>query len=513
MSTTNEKVLLIILDGYGKAPCGPGNAIELADTPTLDFLEKHNAKVLLKADSEAVGLPANTMGGSEVGHYTIGAGKVIMQSLPMINQQIEDGTFFQNKALLDAVSHVKTNNSCLHLIGMISDAGVHSHLEHLGALLKLAQQEKVEKVYIHAIADGRDVPERSVIKYLKRIQELISEHKVGKITDLIGRFYAMDRDNNWQRTESAFKLYTDPNFAHESLKNSTEEALTDFYTTSKESDYYLTANKIDSANEGLITGEDSVIFFNYRTDRAQQLTDAFTKNEFTHFKRDLKKLPFFVCFGEYSQVAAVAFPADKAEHNLASHLSSLGLKQLRIAETEKYPHVTFFFNSQNKEPYKNEERILIPSPKVPSYCEKPEMSAPEITEVLIPEIKKENYDLIVTNFANLDLVGHSGNLEATIKATEVVDQCLSKILPLAKEHKYHIVITGDHGNADEMLYEDGSPCPSHSMNPTQCIIIPFDDRQLNVVNELRGLQDIAPTVLKLMNIDVPTTMTGTPLFK
>lgn len=500
-----NKVLLIILDGYGKAADSEGNAIAQANTPTLDQLEAEVPHCLLKADSEAVGLPANTMGGSEVGHYTIGAGRIVLQSLPYINKQITTGDFFENPVLLDAIKVVQTNNSTLHLVGMISDAGVHSHINHLFALLELAKQKQVAKVCIHAITDGRDVPERSASKYLEEIQTKIQQQGLAEVGDLIGRYYAMDRDQNWDRTEKAFKLYTEGNGETSSDPIS---ALNNFYDNSKESDYYLPPQAVTNNQ---IKSNDAVIFFNYRTDRAKQLTDAFTQANFTHFKRNLDPLPHFVCFGEYSQIAPVAFPAPKTTDNLGKIVSDAGLKQLRIAETEKYPHVTFFFNSQNKEPNANEDRILVPSPKVASYAEQPEMSAKEITAKLLPELAQQKYEFIVLNFANLDLVGHSGKIEPTIKATEVVDECLSQILPAAKQNNYSVVITGDHGNAEEMLYTNGEACPSHSMNPTQCFVITnqFEHYQLNSQNQ--GLQDIAPTILQLLGLAQPTSMTGKSL--
>ena len=506
-----NKVLLIIIDGFGHGKDYEGNAITRANTQTLDELERNFPSTLLKADSEAVGLPKNTMGGSEVGHYTIGCGQIIMQSLPYINKQIETGEFYENKALMQAIKNVKSKDSSLHLIGMISDAGVHSHIDHLYALIKLAKKHNLKKVYIHAITDGRDVPERSAQSFITEIEKVITSEQTGKITDLIGRFYAMDRDDNWERTETAYKLYTEKNAENENNFETTAAALTKFYNTSQESDYYLPANKIDNNNEGQITSNDSVIFFNYRTDRAKQLTDAFTLQEFPHFTRNLESLPYLVCFGEYSLVAPVAFPAPKAEINLGKIISQNGLKQLRIAETEKFPHVTFFFNSQEKEPYPGEERILIPSPKVPSYAEKPEMSAYEITEKLLPEISKEDYALIVLNFANLDLVGHSGDIKATIRATEVVDECLGQIIPLAQTHGYDIVITGDHGNADEMTYENGDPCPAHSMNPTQCFVISKRYPNYKLLEKNQGLSHITPTILDLLGLEKPTTITAESL--
>jgi len=507
----SNKVILIILDGYGKGKEYEGNAIYKANTPFLDNLEANVPHTLLKADSEAVGLPANTMGGSEVGHYTMGAGQIVMQSLPYINNQIESGQFFENKELLGAINHAKENNSSLHLVGMISDAGVHSHIDHLYALIQLAKKHNLTKVYIHAIADGRDVPERSALDFINQIEQKISTLGLGEITDVIGRYYAMDRDENWERTEQAYKLYTLGDGEAGALPLSPLSALTTFYQSSKESDYYLPAQKTADANTGLITGNDSVIFFNYRTDRAKQLTDAFTLEQFDHFKRDLEPLPYFVCFGEYTKIAPVAFKSQKVTQNLGKIISDANLHQLRIAETEKYPHVTFFFNSQNKEPYPQEDRIMIPSPKVASYAEKPEMSAIQLTDRLIPEIEQNKYDFIALNYANMDLVGHSGDIPATITACEIVDQCLAKLVPIAQKNGYSIVITGDHGNADEMTYKDGEVCPSHSMNPTQCFVLTDKYKTYTLNQNNNGLQDLAPTILELMALDKSNTMTGESL--
>jgi 2,3-bisphosphoglycerate-independent phosphoglycerate mutase len=506
----SQKVLLVILDGYGKGPSDDTNAIYLANTPTLDRLEATAPHTLLKADSEAVGLPANTLGGSEVGHSTIGAGRVIYQTLEMINQEIKSGEFYQKQPFKTACKIANDNNSVLHLIGMISDGGIHSHLNHLYALLEMAKQNGVKKVAIHAIADGRDVPEKSVFNYLEQIDQKIQEIGLGEVVDLIGRFYAMDRDNNWERTEQAYKLYT---LGVGQLIEKKREQILAQYNETENTDYYLQAKKFNSSTDSLVKSEDSVIFFNFRTDRSKQLTDAFTLTEFNHFKTELNPLPYFVCFGEYSSVAPVVFSPVLLNNNLGDVIGKAGLKQLRIAETEKYPHVTFFLNSQKKELCPGEDRILIDSPKVPSYADQPEMSAHQITDRLIPEIESQKYDFIAVNYANMDLVGHSGNMQATIKAVEVVDSCLAKVLESAKQNNYAVVITGDHGNADEMIYHNGAHkgeyCPAHSFNPTQCFVI--SDHAQTLRSGDKHMHDIAPTILKIMNLPQPQEMTGQSL--
>lgn len=506
----SQKVVLVILDGYGKGPSDETNAIYLANTPTLDQLEANAPHTLLKADSEAVGLPANTLGGSEVGHSTIGAGRVIYQTLEMINQEIKSGEFYQKQPFKTACKITNDNSSVLHLIGMISDGGIHSHLDHLFALLEMAKQNGVNKVAIHAIADGRDVPEKSVYTYLEQIDQKIQEIGLGEVVDLIGRYYAMDRDNNWDRTEQAYKLYT---LGEGQLIEKTRDQILAQYNETENTDYYLQAKKFNSSSDSLVKSEDSVIFFNFRTDRSKQLTDAFTLTEFNHFKTELNPLPYFVCFGEYSSVAPVVFSPVLLDNNLGDVIGQAGLKQLRIAETEKYPHVTFFLNSQKKELCPGEDRILIDSPKVPSYAEMPEMSAYQITDRLIPEIESQKYDFIAVNYANMDLVGHSGDMQATIKAVEVVDSCLAKVLETAKSNNYAVVITGDHGNADEMIYHNGAhkgeSCPAHSFNPTQCFVISENTSALRSGD--KHMHDIAPTILKLMNLPQPPEMTGQSL--
>jgi 2,3-bisphosphoglycerate-independent phosphoglycerate mutase len=501
-----NKVLLIILDGYGEGKKYKGNAVTNAKSPNINKLRKKYPKSLLECTGNAVGLPKGFMGGSEVGHYTIGAGKIVWQSLEMVNRSIKDKSFYEKKPLLDAIKNVKKKTSKLHLLGMISDQGVHSQYEHLFELLKLAKKHKVKEVYIHAITDGRDVPERSGEKFLKRMKSEVKKIGVGTLATMVGRYYAMDRDRNWNRTQKAYDLYA---LGKGTTEKDPVKALKKQYKRDIESDYYI--EPVVFNKNGVIKDDDSVIFFNYRTDRAIQITESFTKKRFTKFKQKKRVRPHFVCFGPYSEIAPVVYPAPKVGNNLGKFLSKKKLPQLRIAETEKYAHVTFFFNSQDKDPYPYENRILIPSLKVPSYADKPEMSAKKITSSLLKELKKKEYKLVVLNFANGDLVGHSGDYKATLKGIETIDECIGKIIPFALKKGYHTILTADHGNADYMIYEkNGEECPAHSMNPVICMLI-SDKYKKAKLKKRGGLCDIAPTILDLMEFKKLKEMSGKSL--
>jgi len=505
-----NKVLLIVLDGYGEGKDYKYNAVTKTNTPFIKSLRKNYPTTKLKSDSEAVGLPKHTMGGSEVGHFTIGAGRIVWQSLEEINRSIRSKKLFKMPALKKAAAICRKNNSSFHILGMISNMGVHSHINHLFALLDFAKKEKLKKIYIHAITDGRDVHERSAKKYIIQIQNEIKKRKlekIVKISTIIGRFYAMDRDTNYSRTQKAYELMTQGKGIHET---NPLKAVENEYKRGTKTDYYIKPILLEK--EGIIKSKDSVVFFNYRTDRAAQLTQAFVAKTFRKFPTPTR--PYFVCFGPYSKEAPVLFPATIVKNNLAEILSKNKLKQLRIAETEKFAHVTFFFNSQIKTPFKGEKRILIPSPKVPSYADKPEMSAPKITEALLKEFKKHPkspYDLIVLNFANPDLVGHSGNFTATKKALETLDKCLKQIVTLAKEKGYEIMLTADHGNAEFMMNSDKTPCPSHTLNPVIYILISEKFKKLKKDLKDKGLSSIAPTILKILGVKKPKEMTGRSL--
>lgn len=503
---SKEKVMLIVLDGYGEYKDYPGNAITRANTPVMDELRKKYKWTLVKTDSNNVGLPRQTQGGSEVGHFTMGAGRIIWQTLEEINRAIKNGSFFKHKYLREAAKNCELNNSAFHILGMISDEGVHSHINHLFALLKFAKMRGLKKVYIHAITDGRDVPEKSAKKYIEMVQKEIKRRGIGKIATIIGRYYAMDRDTNWDRTEKAYDLYA---LGKGTFEADPMKAIDKAYKLGAETDYYIGPMLIDK--NGLIKNEDSVVFFNYRTDRARQITKAFAKRTFKDFVPRKRINPLFVCFGPYSKRAPIMYPAPKVKNNLNKMLVRLKIPQLRIAETEKYAHVTYFFNSQIKDEFPNEKWVLIHSPKCPSYAQKPEMSAPEVTRSLIKEIKHRNYGFVLLNFANCDLVGHSGNFKAVKKAVETVDKCLGKIIKAASPLGCHILITGDHGKAEYMIYEENNEvCPSHTTNPTIFLVVSDKYRKVHL-RRGGGLQDIAPTILKILRIKKPREMTGKSL--
>ncbi len=502
-----SKVLLIVLDGYGEGKNYKWNAVTKSKTPFLDSIRKKYPKTILKCSGNDVGLPKGAMGGSEVGHFTIGAGRIVYQSLEEINRSIKKGDFFKLKKLKEAATYCRKTGAKFHILGMISDQGIHSHLNHLFALLKFAKHEKLKNICIHAITDGRDVPEKSAAKYIKIVEKEIKKLGLGKIVNLIGRYYAMDRDKNYEtRTQKAYDLYT---LGKGSKEQDPEAAIKKQYKQGVETDYYIKPISLDK--EGIIRNKDAVVFYNFRSDRAIQITRAFTEKDFKDFPRKKKILPRFVCFGPYSDIAPVLFAPNEVKNNLSRVLSRVGKTQLRIAETDKYGHVTFFFNSQVKKAYRSERWVLIPSPKVPSYADTPEMSAKKITKRLIKEFRGSP-DFIVCNFANCDLVGHSGDFKATVKGVETVDECLKDLVPAALEEDYKIILTADHGNAEWMRYDNGDPCPSHSFNPVMCALITNDKYKLRKTKNL-GLQDIAPTILDLMKVKKPREMTGKSLIK
>lgn len=510
----------MILDGFGEGKDYAGNAIAHAKMPNLTRLKKEYPHTLLQASGNEVGLPANTAGNSEVGHFTIGAGRIVYQSLEQINRSIKDDSFAQKPALLKAIQTVNSGNkAALHLIGLISDAGVHSHLNHLFSLLELAAKHNVNKIFIHVITDGRDVEERSAKKYLEQIQKKIQElnleqppqtdptqHPSAEIATIIGRYYAMDRDNNWDRTQEAYDLLT--------LGKGTQEkdplkAIDHTYAQGAETDYYIPPIILNE--NGLIKDKDAVIFFNYRTDRPRQLTYCFTQEKKIGFTPQKQVHPFFTVFGDYSTRAPVIFPPELVNNNLAQTLAQNNLKQLRLAETEKYAHVTYFLNNQVEKPVPHEERIMVDSPKVQSYDEKPEMSAHELTDLAVQKISTQEYDFIAQNFANTDLVGHSGKYEATVKACEIVDECIGRIAAACEKNNYTLIITADHGNAEYMIYEEtGNPCPSHTQNPVPCIIMTKNPKN-GTLPKGKGLKDIAPTILHLLKVPKPKEMAGESL--
>ncbi len=501
-----NKVILIIRDGWGYSKETKGNAVKLAKTPTTDYYERNCPKTLLKAHGEAVGLPKKTQGGSEPGHLTIGAGRVVWQPFEKINQSIKTKEFQKNKEFLKAIKHVKKYKSKLHLMGLFSDQGIHGTTEHMYELIKLAKKEKIKEVYIHSFLDGRDVPEKSAMKYFREFKR---RNNKTKIATIIGRYYAMDRDTNWDRTKIAYNLLTEGKGIQE--KNA-GNGIKNAYKRGDSTDYYVKPIKLLDKK---IEDNDAVIFWNFRSDRTRQITAALTQKNFKEFKTKKIKNLCFICMAKYDEKfkLPIAFPDIEVKNNLGNIISKNKLKQLRIAETEKYAHVTFFFNSQIEKPYKGENRILIPSPKVPSYAQKPEMSAFEVTEKLLKEIKKSKDDLIIVNFANGDLVGHSGKLKAAIKACEAVDICLSQIINHGLEKDYTLIVTADHGNAENMLYSNGEPCPAHGINDVILYIVSKDKKYSKKSIKLKkgGLSDIAPTILNILNIKKPKEMTGKSL--
>ena len=499
-----QKVLLVILDGFGEAPASRGNAVTLAKAPNLKKLRAKYHHSKLQCTGEAVGLVEGTMGGSEVGHFTMGAGRVIPQFLLEVNRSFKDGSFYKNPALKGAFKHVKRTGKKLHLMGMISDEGVHSHIDHLLGLLNWAKKAGLKEVYIHCIADGRDVKERSVKKYLKKILEKTKKLKTGKIATLIGRYYSMDRDKNWNRTVVGYKLMTEGK--GQEFNDALKAVDSCYKEDPKLTDYYLPPILIDK--NGLVETGDAVIFFNYRTDRTRQITTSFTDPKFKKFPTTIGKV-HFVCMGPYSEIAPVAFGMQVVKNNLAQWLSKHKIHQLRVAETEKYAHVTFFFNSQIERRFPREDRIMVHSPKCASYAEKPEMSAYKVADKVLSALKKSDHQVIIVNFANGDLVGHSGNLKAVIKAVETLDKCIGKLYEQAMKSCYTMLITADHGNCDDMLYPDGSQKPAHSMNPVMFLVADPEGK----IKKVRkgGLRDISPTILKLLNVEKPKEMTGKSL--
>jgi 2,3-bisphosphoglycerate-independent phosphoglycerate mutase len=470
--------------------------------------------VLLKCAGNAVGVPEGTQGGSEPGHLTMGAGRVVLQPLKAINQSIEDESFFSNTALVGAVEHCLRNRGKLHLMGLLSDQGLHGTISHLSALLELARRKGLEDVFIHGFLDGRDAPERSARKYLREASRQLEEIGVGRIASIVGRYYAMDRDTNWDRTEKAYHLLT---LGTGHGERDPIEAVSEAYRRGDNTDYYVEPTVMtdeDGKPVATIDDGDSVIFWNFRSERARQITYALTQPDFDAFPR--KKIPriYFTCMSVYDQRLdlPVAFPQKIVENNLGHVIASHGLMQLRIAESEKYAQVTFFFNSQEEEANPREDRIMVPSLKVPSYEEKPEMSAHGITEKLIQEIQREAYDFILVNYANGDLVGHSANIEAGVKAVETVDSCLGRLIDEALAKGYTILVTGDHGNIETMLYPDGEPNPSHGLNPVPFILVSNDPELEGAgLRPGQGLSSVAPTVLDLMGLEKPLEMTGESL--
>ena len=529
-----KPVVLIVLDGWGLAPAGPGNAISQAKTPNFQKYRAVYPKTQLQASGEAAGLPKGERGNSEAGHLNLGAGGIVFQDLPRIDMAIADGTFFQKGAFLKAAQHVRKNQSRLHLLGLIGAGGVHSSMEHLLALIRFAKNQNINDVYIHLFTDGRDSPPTSAINYILKVEEELKNLEIGKIATLIGRYYAMDRDNRWEKTQKAYDLLV---LGKGEAATNPVEAIKKSYALGK-TDEFIEPIILD--RQGTIKDSDAVIFFNFRIDRPRQLTKAFVLPNFetleikkasfdpyaeryglkiyetpkgtTTFKREkiLKNL-FFVTMTEYEKnlPVAVAFPPEPVKMPLTRVLSEEGLRQLHIAESEKYPHVTVFFDGGREKPSVGEDWVEVPSPKVATYDLKPEMAAYELTDQVLKRLKGNIYDFILVNFANPDMVGHTGVISAGIKACEVVDECLGKIVETVLNLNGACIVTADHGNVEEMInLTTGEIDTEHSINPVPFIVI---DKRYNHGGRIlpRGiLADVAPTVLGLLGIEKPQLMIG-----
>lgn len=507
-----KPTVLLILDGYGERKEKEGNAIALAKTPVMDRLKKEFPYVEGQASGLFVGLPDGQMGNSEVGHMNMGAGRIVYQELTRITKSIQDGDFFENKALKAAVEHCKKEDSALHFMGLVSSGGVHSHIEHIYGLLELAKRANLKKVYLHAFLDGRDTPPDSGKSFLLAVEKKMQELHVGEIATISGRYYAMDRDKNYDRVEKAYRAMVDGTGEKAS---SVEEAIDASYAKKVYDEFVLpTVIEKDGAVHTVSDG-DAMIFFNFRPDRAREICHAFCDDDFSFFERGARKNIFFVCFTDYDPTIPnkhVAFEKEEIHNTLGEVVSNLGKNQLRIAETEKYAHVTFFFNGGKEEPYENEDRILVPSPKeVPTYDLKPEMSCYTVTEKLTEAIRSGKYDLVVANFANPDMVGHTGVLPAAIKAIEVVDECMGKVVDAVESMHGNLFILADHGNADIMIDEKtGEPYTAHTTNPVPFILVSEEKHKLR---EGGCLADVAPTLLELMGIPQPKEMTGKSLLE
>ena len=498
-----KPLLLCILDGFGWVPDQTyGNAILAARTPNLDKLFAQYPYTTIGASGMNVGLPDGQMGNSEVGHTNIGAGRIVYQELTRITKDIQDGGFFENPALLGAVKNAAADGKALHLIGLLSNGGVHSHNEHLYALLELARRGGVKDVYVHAIMDGRDVPPDSGKGFIEELEAKMAEIGVGKIATVTGRYYAMDRDNRWDRVEKAYAAMV---YGEGVQAQCPVEAVADSYAKEVTDEFVVPAVCAGGAQIG---AGDSVVFFNFRPDRAREITRTFVDPAFKGFERKKGFFPLtYVCMTQYDATmpnVEVAFKPESLTNTFGEYISKLGMKQLRIAETEKYAHVTFFFNGGVEEPYPGEDRALIPSPKVATYDLQPEMSAYLVTDEVLKRIHSGEYDVIILNFANCDMVGHTGVFSAAVAAVEAVDTCVGKVAAAIKEMDGVLLITADHGNADKMVAEDGEPFTAHTTNPVPFCVVGYDCK----LREGGRLADIAPTMLKILNVPQPKEMTG-----
>ncbi len=486
-----------------------GNAVEIARTPALDSILYEGCRTTIAVSGRSVGLPEGQMGNSEIGHLNMGAGRIVYQSLTRINNAIADGSFFRNETLRESMVLAEARESSLHLMGLVSRGGVHSHIDHLEALLKMAEKQGLEKVYVHAFTDGRDVPPVGAVEDLLGIEAQMEMLGVGKIATVMGRFYGMDRDKRWDRTKLAYDCIV----LGEGLRaDGAEDAIADAYQR-METDEFIRPTRLIHEPESLVSSGDSVIFYNFRPDRTRQLTYAMTDPFFHDFPRVRQPIVHFVCMTQYDEriPAYIAFFPQEVRKGLAEVLSDNGLAQLKVAETEKYAHVTYFFNGGREEPYPGETRVLVPSPRVATYDLIPEMAAWAVAGVVERNLKSNDYDLIVVNFANMDMVGHTGDIRATVKAAETVDACVQQVRDAVAAQGGALIVTSDHGNAEEMVYDaDRSPNTAHTTNPVPfCVLGP---RPVHLRAD-GGLADVAPTVLDLMGIPQPEEMTGRTLIE
>ena len=509
---SKKVTMLMILDGFGINEKSEGNAVKLANTPNLEKILTTNPNTIIHTSGLEVGLPEGQMGNSEVGHTNIGAGRIVYQDLAKITKSIEDGNFFSVPEFVKAIENCKANNSKLHILGLLSDGGVHSHNRHLYALLELAKRKDFENVYVHCFMDGRDTPPASGEGYIAELEEKIKEKGIGQIATISGRFYAMDRDKRWERVSLAYDAL---------VKGEGEKAVSAISAIEESYqkeifDEFVKPTVITNKNgEPLakIEDGDSVIFVNFRPDRAREITRSIVDKNFDGF--ETKKLnTYFVCMTPYDETMPnvnIAYKKEEIKNTFGEYISKKGLKQLRIAETEKYAHVTFFFNGGEEKQYEGEDRILVPSPKVETYDLKPEMSAYEVTEKVVEAIKSEKYDSIILNFANPDMVGHTGSVEAAVKALETIDECVIKVVSAINEVNGVLLITADHGNAEQMIdYKTGEPHTAHTTNPVPLAIVGMPSNKK--LKEGR-LADLAPTMLDIMGIEKPEEMTGESLIE
>lgn len=507
-----KPVVLMILDGYGLNDKTEGNAVALAKTPVMDSLMKEYPFVKGYASGMAVGLPDGQMGNSEVGHLNMGAGRIVYQELTRITKEIEDGTFFTNEALVAAVENCKKNDSALHTFGLLSDGGVHSHNTHLYGLLELARKAGLSKVYVHAFLDGRDTAPTSGKGFMEELVAKMKEIGVGEVASVSGRYYAMDRDNNWDRVEKAYTAITK---GEGETATCPVQAIADSYAKDVNDEFVVpVVITKDGTPVATVSDNDSVVFFNFRPDRAREMTRAFCDDDFTGFNRGARKNVKFVCFTEYDVTIpnkAIAFNKVSLNNTFGEYLAANNMTQARIAETEKYAHVTFFFNGGVEEPNNGEDRILVNSPKyVPTYDKKPRMSAYTVCDELCKAITSDKYDVIICNFANPDMVGHTGVIDSAVKAIEVIDECVGEVVEFIKQVDGQLFICADHGNAEMLIdYETGDPFTAHTTNPVPFILVNADPAY--TLRENGCLADIVPTLIELMGMEQPEEMTGKSL--